>query len=75
MLKQWYLKLIKRKFFAKILLANIIIIIATVAGVVILVSNSISREIKSEQLAFNTQILETVNNYIENKSSVVKQII
>ncbi|MBP1996037.1 sensor histidine kinase [Paenibacillus eucommiae] len=75
MFKLFYRKYIKSKLFSKILLANIAIMIATIAILVVIVSENISKGTREKEINFNTQILESVRKYYDEKQGVVKQML
>lgn len=70
-----YQKYIKRKLFAKIFLANVAILIATISILIIIVSGNVAKGARQKEVDLNTQILENVKEYYEEKQHVVKQII
>jgi len=75
LLRKWYLRFFRRKFFSRILLTNIVIIIVTLGILTITVSENITKDTREKEIKFNTQILNGVKTYFEAKQSVVKLII
>ena len=75
MFKYLFIKYYRSKFFTKILIANTMIILTILIILVVIISQNVSNQIMKKELSFNTQILESVNKYYEDKLSVVRQMI
>ncbi|MEK0314762.1 sensor histidine kinase [Cohnella sp. 56] len=75
MLRRWYAKYFKSRFFARLMLLNTAIVLLMMAILVTLISRSVAAQNSEKELSFNTQILESVSKYYEQKLSVVRQMI
>lgn len=70
-----YAKYFKKKFFSKMLLANILIVILSLSAVVIIVSENSAREIQERELSFNKEILLKVDAMLNQQVLVFKQLL
>ncbi|THF75248.1 sensor histidine kinase [Cohnella fermenti] len=75
MLRKGYVKYIKSRFFARLLLLNTAIVLLMMAILVTLITRSVADQNSEKELSFNTQILESVSKYYEQKLDVVRQMI
>ncbi|RAV08310.1 sensor histidine kinase [Paenibacillus contaminans] len=75
LLRNIYFTFFKRKFFSRILLTNILIILVSLGILIVTVSENITKDTKEKEIKFNTQILNGIKTYFEAKQSVVKKII
>ncbi len=69
MIKNIYNKYFHQKFFNKILLLNLLIINITLFSLALIISFNISSILQDKEILFNTQILESINNYMERMHS------
>lgn len=67
MLSVWFNQLFRKKFFVRILLSNMLIIILTLGILTFSVSESVTKDAREKEIKFNTQILEGVRSYFEAK--------
>ncbi len=69
MIKNIYNKFLHQKFFNKILLLNFLIINVTLFSLALIMSLNISSILQEKEILFNTQILESISNYMERMHS------
>jgi two-component system sensor histidine kinase YesM len=75
MLKLWYSKYFRSRFFSRILIVNTAIVLLMMTVLVSLISHQVAAQISEKELNFNTQILESVSKYYDQKLKVVRQMI
>lgn len=75
MLKFWYAKYFRSRFFSRILVVNTVIVLLMMMILVLLISRSVAKQNSEKELTFNTQILESVGKYYGQKLDVVRQMI
>lgn len=73
-----YNQYFRKRFFNKIMLTNTVIIVLALSMLAIFVSSTISAMLLEKEMTFNTQILQSVNNYFEQRYrtaiSILQQI-
>jgi len=78
MIKNLYTKLFGGKFFNKILFFNALIISIALFSLTFIVSFNVTTILQTKEINFNTQILQSISNYMEqryvNSNNILKQM-
>ena len=67
MIKNIYNKFYKSRFFNKILLVNTLILITALLMLALIVSFNVGSMLQQKEIVFNTQLLQSIGNYMEQR--------
>ena len=66
---------LKKKFFNKILLTYMMIVLFALSTLVLIVSENVSTMILNREITYNKLILRNLNNFFDQKCSLVKKML